>query len=227
MRDVSRLRDHIEGVPAPVGEGDAPPEEIDDDEFEVLRESPELGDGKFKLEICTFSLLPGGRHNESDRTATVAAKTTLNDPDSSSAPSTPIIRTQPPTLSVYITSMAIDFAHTDYETSASMFAAGAAPTYVPTGYSSASAAAAASRAPFPTTGFSSASASAAVHAMPRTRAQTTPPRYAQRLQTIDVRRCHQISREMVQWLRMYVPEVRCESSSSSTSWRTAWAQQEL
>ncbi|KAL1722780.1 hypothetical protein EV715DRAFT_261096 [Schizophyllum commune] len=111
--------------------------------------------------------------------------------------------------------------------SASMFAAGAAPTYVPTGYSSASAAAAASRAPFPTTGFSSASASAAVHAMPRTRAQTTPPRYAQRLQTIDVRRCHQISREMVQWLRMYVPEVRCESSSSSTSWRTAWAQQEL
>ena len=111
--------------------------------------------------------------------------------------------------------------------SASMFAAGAAPTYVPTGYSSASAAAAASRAPFPTTGFSSASASAAVHAMPRTRAQTTPPRYAQRLQTIDVRRCHQISREMVQWLRMYVPEVRCESSSSSTSWRSAWTQQEL
>ena len=123
VRDVSRLRDHIEGVSAPVGEGDAPPEEIDDDEFEVLRESPELGDGKFKLEICTFSLLPGGRHNKSDRTATAAAKTTLNDPDSSSAPSTPIIRTQPPTLSVYITSMAIDFAHTDYETSASMFAA--------------------------------------------------------------------------------------------------------
>ncbi|KAL1744427.1 hypothetical protein HDZ31DRAFT_38720 [Schizophyllum fasciatum] len=107
--------------------------------------------------------------------------------------------------------------------SASMFAAGAAPAYVPTGYSSASAAAA-SRAPFPASGFSSASASAAVHAMPRTRAQTTPPRYAQRLQSIDVRRCHQISREMVQWLRMYVPEVRCEAGGASASWRTAWSE---
>ncbi|KAI0720293.1 hypothetical protein C8T65DRAFT_705891 [Cerioporus squamosus] len=102
VRDVSRLKDHIEGTSASVGEGEAPPEEVDDDEFEVLRESPELGDGKFKLEI---------------------SKTTSIEPDSSTSPITPIIRTQPPTLSVYITSMAIDFAHTNYETSASMFAA--------------------------------------------------------------------------------------------------------
>ncbi len=55
MRDVSRLKDHIEGTP--ISEGEAPPEEVDDDEFEVLRESPELGEGKFKLEICTSSSL--------------------------------------------------------------------------------------------------------------------------------------------------------------------------
>lgn len=31
-----------------------------------------------------------------------------------------------------------------------------------------------------------------------------------RLRSIDVTRCHQISKEMVQWLRMYVTEVKCE-----------------
>ncbi|CAL1712837.1 unnamed protein product [Somion occarium] len=31
-----------------------------------------------------------------------------------------------------------------------------------------------------------------------------------RLQSIDLTRCHQISKEMVQWLRMYVAQVRCE-----------------
>lgn len=121
MRDVSRLKDHIEGVP--VVEGEPPLEEIDDDEFEVLRESPELGEGKFKLEICTSSpgFVPVSPVQDTDRIA--AAKTTLIEPDGSSVPSTPIIRTQPPTLSAYITSMAIDFAHTTHETSASMFAA--------------------------------------------------------------------------------------------------------
>lgn len=32
-----------------------------------------------------------------------------------------------------------------------------------------------------------------------------------RLKTIDLTRCHQISQEMIQWLRMYVSEVRCDS----------------
>jgi hypothetical protein len=32
----------------------------------------------------------------------------------------------------------------------------------------------------------------------------------QRLRTIDVTRCNQISKEMVQWLRMYVANVKCE-----------------
>jgi hypothetical protein len=34
----------------------------------------------------------------------------------------------------------------------------------------------------------------------------------QRLQKIDVTRCNQISNEMVQWLRMYVALVRCDSA---------------
>jgi len=32
----------------------------------------------------------------------------------------------------------------------------------------------------------------------------------QRLRAIDVTRCSQISKEMVQWLRMYVANVKCE-----------------
>ena len=47
VRDVSRLRDHIENQPL----GDGVDESDGDDEFEILKESPELGDSKFKLEI--------------------------------------------------------------------------------------------------------------------------------------------------------------------------------
>ena len=32
-----------------------------------------------------------------------------------------------------------------------------------------------------------------------------------RLAAVDLTRCHQIGKEMVQWLRMYVAEVRCET----------------
>lgn len=35
-----------------------------------------------------------------------------------------------------------------------------------------------------------------------------------RLESIDLTRCHQISKEMVQWLRMYVAEVKCEPVKS-------------
>ena len=35
-----------------------------------------------------------------------------------------------------------------------------------------------------------------------------------RLESIDLTRCHQISKEMVQWLRMYVAEVKCETVKS-------------
>ncbi|KAI8986227.1 hypothetical protein BD414DRAFT_416391 [Trametes punicea] len=35
-----------------------------------------------------------------------------------------------------------------------------------------------------------------------------------RIESIDLTRCHQISKEMVQWLRMYVAEVKCETVKS-------------
>lgn len=46
VRDVHRLRDYMENM-------DAGTEATD---FDVLRESPMLGDGKFKLEIGVFRL---------------------------------------------------------------------------------------------------------------------------------------------------------------------------
>ena len=42
-----------------------------------------------------------------------------------------------------------------------------------------------------------------------------------RLASIDLTRCHQISKEMVQWLRMYVAEVKCEAVKS------VWGEPEL
>lgn len=35
-----------------------------------------------------------------------------------------------------------------------------------------------------------------------------------RLRTVDLTRCHQISKEMLQWLRMYVVDVKCETTKS-------------
>ncbi|CAL1701227.1 unnamed protein product [Somion occarium] len=67
-------------------------------DIEVLKESPMLGDGKFKLEIAKSPA-----------------------PDASGT-TTPVIRTQPPTLSLYITSVMLEYAHTDYEIYTSMFA---------------------------------------------------------------------------------------------------------
>ena len=43
VRDVHRLRDHVESL----NEGN----NVDVSTFDVLKESPMLGDGKFKLEI--------------------------------------------------------------------------------------------------------------------------------------------------------------------------------
>lgn len=64
MRDVSRLRDYIENPPL-TAESENGPEELDD-EFDVLRESPELGDGKFKLEICMLSTCSRYRPSETN-----------------------------------------------------------------------------------------------------------------------------------------------------------------
>ncbi|PFH54103.1 hypothetical protein AMATHDRAFT_45116 [Amanita thiersii Skay4041] len=59
---------------------------------------------------------------------------------------------------------------------------------------------------------SSASASAAALARSKVFASRTchPTVGPQRLRAVDVTRCNQISREMIQWLRMYVADVKCE-----------------
>ncbi|TFK74862.1 hypothetical protein BDN72DRAFT_759242 [Pluteus cervinus] len=69
---------------------------------------------------------------------------------------------------------------------------------------------------------SSASAAAAAHARSKSHPNirvTQPPVVfsAQRLRLVDVTRCSQISKEMVQWLRMYVADVKCEVTKGS--WR--------
>ncbi|KAI0789761.1 hypothetical protein C8Q75DRAFT_717980 [Abortiporus biennis] len=46
----------------------------------------------------------------------------------------------------------------------------------------------------------------------QSKASSSAVGWPQRLQFIDLTRCHQISKEMVQWLRMYVAEVRCENA---------------
>jgi len=61
----------------------------------------------------------------------------------------------------------------------------------------------------------SASTAAAAHARSRSHPPPRNPHPAVflgplRLRAIDVTRCNQISKEMVQWLRMYVAEVKCE-----------------
>lgn len=50
VRDVSKLKDFVEGREPSEGRKDSP-SEIQTDDFEILKESPMMGDGKFKLEI--------------------------------------------------------------------------------------------------------------------------------------------------------------------------------
>ncbi|TFK71759.1 hypothetical protein BDN72DRAFT_764405 [Pluteus cervinus] len=89
VRDVHKLRDYIEGLP-PSDDNTA-----EQDDPEILKESPMLGDNKFKLEI---------------------ARTPINEDIEQ-----PI--SYKPTLSLYITPVTVDFAHPDYEMSASMMTA--------------------------------------------------------------------------------------------------------
>lgn len=65
---------------------------------------------------------------------------------------------------------------------------------------------------------SSASAAAADYARIKNRGQSGLLSGPQRIQMIDVTRCNQISKEMVQWLRMYVAVVKCESAKFKGVW---------
>ncbi|KAI0089090.1 hypothetical protein BDY19DRAFT_993323 [Irpex rosettiformis] len=94
VKDVHRLRDHIEL-------SDKAQDISNADTFDVLTEEPMLADGKFKLEI--------GKKSSPD-----PVETTNNEPS--------VIRAQPPTLSLYVVSVMLEYAHADYEISSSMFA---------------------------------------------------------------------------------------------------------
>ncbi|KAA1466508.1 hypothetical protein DENSPDRAFT_768178 [Dentipellis sp. KUC8613] len=95
VRDVQKLRDFVERTDFEGGSDDRlSGADAGREDFEILKESPMLGDGKFKLEI--------------GRSAT---------PVSSSTP--PDV----PTLSLYVTSLMLDYANAEYEISASMLAA--------------------------------------------------------------------------------------------------------
>ncbi|KAF8897756.1 hypothetical protein BD779DRAFT_1492351 [Infundibulicybe gibba] len=99
IREVHKLRDHIEGAPLDPDDGPQrlgeprPPSEHND--FEILRQSPMLGDNKFKLEISETLLHEGE----------------------------PPVPPKIPTLSLYITPLTVDFTHADYGLSACMMAA--------------------------------------------------------------------------------------------------------
>ncbi|KAF9267353.1 hypothetical protein L218DRAFT_856145 [Marasmius fiardii PR-910] len=58
---------------------------------------------------------------------------------------------------------------------------------------------------------SSASASARRRPIVRSASHAVLPG-PKRIRSVDVTRCNQISKEMVQWLRMYVPQVKCEAA---------------
>jgi hypothetical protein len=51
VRDVAKLRDFVEGCGVQQEDTESPT--TGPDGFEILKESPMLGDGKFKLEIGT------------------------------------------------------------------------------------------------------------------------------------------------------------------------------
>lgn len=61
---------------------------------------------------------------------------------------------------------------------------------------------------------------ALAHPTSHGRSHSVPPNASSyswplRLKSLDLTRCHQISKEMIQWLRLYVDEVKCESARGS------------
>ncbi|KAI0276498.1 hypothetical protein BGY98DRAFT_1090225 [Russula aff. rugulosa BPL654] len=56
---------------------------------------------------------------------------------------------------------------------------------------------------------------ALAHPTSHGRSHSVPPT----LRSLDLSRCHQIGKEMVQWLRLYVDEVKCETTRCGGSWQ--------
>ncbi|KAI0082392.1 hypothetical protein K474DRAFT_510158 [Panus rudis PR-1116 ss-1] len=97
-------------------DAESPSSTMDVSDFEILKESPMLGDGKYKLEIGWFQ--SSFAHMEIHPGTT--AKTTSTDPSSSTIP---IIKAQQGSLSLFVTNVMLEYAHADYEIYTSMFAA--------------------------------------------------------------------------------------------------------
>jgi hypothetical protein len=66
---------------------------------------------------------------------------------------------------------------------------------------------------------------ALAHPTSHGRSHSVPPNASSfswplRLRSLDLTRCHQIGKEMVQWLRLYVDEVKCETfTRGNGSWQ--------
>ncbi|KAI0036732.1 hypothetical protein K488DRAFT_40313 [Vararia minispora EC-137] len=98
VRDVHKLRDYIETGEMPPSSDGSESTSPEHEDFEVLREFPTLGEGKFKLEIARTQSTSEVEHR-------------------------PSTRSEPPTLSLYITCLTLDYPNAEYEICASMMAA--------------------------------------------------------------------------------------------------------
>ncbi|KAJ3754210.1 hypothetical protein EV360DRAFT_96688 [Lentinula raphanica] len=91
VRDVRKLRNFVEGFPSTESAESEDATPIEADDFDILKHSPVIGDGKFKLEI-----VPTNEQHSA-----------VNKPSG---------------LALYITPLMLDFAHPQYEMSATMMA---------------------------------------------------------------------------------------------------------
>jgi hypothetical protein len=112
VRDVSKLKEFVEEREVTEGQEESGLV-VKNDDFEILKESPLMGDGKFKLEIGMNNSHPlYAYHGWGLLSARTPAEINSSAEDKS----------QVQTLSLYITSLMLDFPH-EYETSASMMTA--------------------------------------------------------------------------------------------------------
>jgi hypothetical protein len=101
--DVERLSRSIESDTDLNGDDDHLSVKDDDQSFEILSQSPLLGDGKFKLEI---GMRPALREKAVPGLTSIRARTAGAQ-----------------TLSLYVTSLVVGYSRNDYEVSATVLAA--------------------------------------------------------------------------------------------------------
>ena len=125
MRNVRELRDYVEGIqtqnPLEAPSFDESSDGKDGVVPAILKEAPVIGDGKFKLEIGRTSSADEASAINSPPVATEVAQSVpiLNilGPSASSAPTNPNT-----TLSLFLTSMQLDWSHGGYEIAATLMA---------------------------------------------------------------------------------------------------------